>query len=105
MSASTARCMYFSVFYFCVFIAVNFSVVRIDIKYFLDYQRRVTAVGLLDGTVSVFVVSTEIMPGSCPSHARFLSTLKRTVYCRAHQDMVSAARQRCDVTAALYSQH
>ena len=95
--------MYFSLF---VFISVvHFSVVRIDIKYFLDYQRRVTAVGLLDGTVSVFVVSTEIMPGSCPSHARFLSTLKRSVYCRAYQDMVSAARQRCDVTAALYSQH
>ena len=97
--------MFSSVFVFSI--VVHFSVVRIDIKYFLDYQRRVTAVGLLDGTVSLFVVSTEIMPGSCPSYARFLSTFekKSTLYCRAYQDMVSAARQRCDVTAALYTQH
>ena len=33
------------------------SAVWLDIKYYSDYQRRVSAIGFLDGTISVFVVN------------------------------------------------
>ena len=35
------------------------SAVWLDIKYYSDYQRRVSAIGFLDGTISVFVVNVK----------------------------------------------